>query len=467
MTEIMKKQYVLAAKTLSIPGSQYHPLGNGYHLYTGEGLKVRKLLDGKGRECILLGEAFCVDESPKSVEESIESFAGEEVLKLLRTWTGRFLLIFENTVYRDAAGLMTAFMTDNILSSSCAVLRGLVDVGKCYPVQESGLTWRLLPGSVAENVSAVYPTEKICLLPKEMKKENLMWFQDKRNMTTEEKTTALAQMLKNAVGNIEKFSGRKLLVALTAGKDSRLVMSAALAAGVSFDTYTAQHGDISVADKTIPQKLAKQFDFPYRYIKRKKLSVVLLEDYDRFTCYGGNGADRKFYGYGQFQQIPADAVILRSGLFETAQVYGRSISQEGEHGFEKGFLAYYQSSLKDEKQKENFHNWLKYTAQNPCDFVDIRDRFYVEQRAGGWVAAIEQSLDMNDFLSIQIANSMDILSLLLSASDAERRELALSYETMRHLKPEVLTFAVNGRSVLDYWMLVKRKLVRLWAELKK
>ena len=465
MTDIMKKQYVIAATDLEISAARRYALEGGYHLYAGDGLRLRELVDKTGRKYLLLGEAFCTDSFPKSVEEAVAAYDGGDVLELIRPWTGRFLLIAGAEIYRDATGLMGAFLCDNILSSSCAALQSLTDVGQRYPAEDSGLTWNLLPGGAAEKISAVYPTEKIRLSPEKILRENLMWVQDKRNLTTQEKAKALAEMLKNAIGNMERFSGRKLLIALTAGKDSRLVLSAALASGVAFETYTAEHGDITYADIKIPKKMAKMFGFSHSYIKKRKLSPKLLEDYDRFTCQNANGADRMFCGYGQFRKLPQDALVIRSGLFEAGQVYGRKISKPGDSGFASGFATYYKTSLKNENQRRNFQNWQAYTEENSCDFVDIRDRFYLEQRIGGWASAIEQSMDMQDFLSLQIANSMDILSLLLSADERERKNLALSYDTMCYLKPEVLSFPVNSKSVLDYLPRIKRKLMQIGKRL--
>ena len=62
---------------------------------------------------------------------------------------------------------------------------------------------------------------------------------------------------------------------------------------------------------------------------------------------------------------------------------------------------------------------------------------------------------MNDFVSIQIANCPELLSVLLSATEQERKDLALSYKTMELLEPKVLSLAVNQPSLSDKFLRIK------------
>ena len=141
--------------------------------------------------------------------------------------------------------------------------------------------------------------------------------------------------------------------------------------------------------------------------------------------------------------------MLRSGIYEAGQSYSRGIAGGTEDGFRDGMRRYYGELGSDADQSAAFEEWLGYVKQNPTEHVDIRDRFYVEQRVGGWAAAIEQSLDMNDFLSVQIANCAELISVLLSCNEEERRVLSLSYGTVRLMKPELLEKAVNPVGLTD------------------
>ena len=171
------------------------------------------------------------------------------------------------------------------------------------------------------------------------------------------------------------------------------------------------------------------------------------KDYVNFTAGNSKGADTGFYARGQFAKLPADALVLRSGLYEAGQSYGRSIAAA--ETFAEDMRNYYKDLTADPFQAEAFEVWLQNAEENSVEHVDIRDRFYIEQRVGGWAAAIEQSLDLNDFVSIQVANCAELLSILLSGNQQERKSLALSYQTMECLEPKVLAFSVNKPTLRD------------------
>ena len=95
-------------------------------------------------------------------------------------------------------------------------------------------------------------------------------------------------------------------------------------------------------------------------------------------------------------------------------------------------------------QSKAFEKWLQYVKNNPIDFIDIRDRMYIEQRVGGWASAIEQALDINDWCSIHIANCRELVSLLLSATEEERNNLSLSFEPIKNMVPPLHSYPYNN-----------------------
>ena len=157
--------------------------------------------------------------------------------------------------------------------------------------------------------------------------------------------------------------------------------------------------------------------------------------------------------------IPSNAIVLRGAIFEAARTYGRSIASADMNGFKKGIQAYYQTSLSNPKQSDAFDKWLEYVETNPISYIDLRDRMYVEQRVGGWVAAIEQALDINEWASVQIANCRDLVSLLLSATEQERETVALSMGCIEILYPQLNNYPYNQSSVYDKIRLIKNVLI--------
>ncbi len=470
MTDITKKQYLITNKKIDRQDMQEHSLSDGLFLYVGKGLNILSCTDAKGRNYILLGNAFCTDSSPKSVTDDISSWQGESIDELTKYWTGRWVLITENQLYTDACGLMSAFYFCNDdsfgISSSLAVISSVFGA-ECDSSNLSGkLTYQILPLTLCNNIRQLICTQKIEFSKSGMSVKSRMWMTDHREKSTDEKCRELAKMLENAVLNMNEYSGRKLCVALTAGKDSRLSLSALLKSGVPFSAYTAEHKNISKSDREIPLKISKDFKIPYTYIKRDAISEERKNDYLNFTSGNSKGADMEFYACGQFDKFPADSIIIRSGIFEAGQTFGRKIAGADVDGFVSGMKSYYTALNEDGNQQKAFDEWVDYIGENPCDFIDIRDRFYIEQRICGWAAAIEQSLDMNDFVSIQIANCAEMVSLLLSCNDDERNNLSLALDTISLLKPELMKYPVNKPSFKDRVMKAGSAVKSLLRKLK-
>lgn len=473
MIDITRKQYLISAVQRTMQGMSEMRLSCGVFLYTGKDLQVRTLIDSLGRKYIVLGNAFCTDCEGKSIEDDAKRFSGDNINDLVKHWTGRWVVITDQELQIDAAGLMPAFYTqghDWCISSSLAVISKVAGCKPSHPVSDFGLTWQLLPDTLIDNVSALLCTQKILLSKSHLSVCFNSCITDYRHLSTQDKITRIADILKTAITNIAHYSGGEIWIALTAGRDSRLLLAAALAAGVKFTTYTAQHDNISTSDRKIPVRLAHRFGFEHSYIKASVPDTAKIDKYLCFSAGNSKGADIEFYSRGQFDKIPATAFVIRGSIFEAARTYGRSIATADMDGFKNGYQAYYQSSLSDRRQSVAFDKWLKYVEEYPISYIDLRDRMYIEQRVGGWVAAIEQALDVNDWTSIQIANCRELISILLSATEQERNTATLSMGAVTALFPQLNEYPYNQPSVIDKLRLIKNvlfSLVRLKRYLKK
>ncbi len=451
MTDIAKKQYILSSCKLELQSMQEHKIAEMY-LYTDAKLNISKCETANGK-MVVLGNAFCTDALDKQVQDDITAFSGENIENATAYWSGRWTLITENELITDATGLMGAFYGEKdeiwFVSSSPALISKIMGATVDGTVKARGVSWQILPHSVVNGVKKLLCTQKISFSNGNIQIINNNWIKDYREKSTEEKCNAVANILVNAVKNMAEFSGKKLMLALTGGKDSRVTFSALVKAGVPFECYTADHENLSNSDKTVPKKLAEKFGVKHSFIKREPLNKEMLADYYNFCAGNSKGADASFYACNLFSHFSEDTIVIRSGLFEAGQTYARSYTTPDIDGFEKGITTYYSDLQINESQKSAFSEWLKNVKENPIDYIDIRDRFYIEQRVGGWAAAIEQSLDINDFTSIQIANCAELLSVLLSCNDEERKALALSYETIKILEQKALSIPVNQVTLSD------------------
>ena len=459
MTEITKKQYLFSSRKFLLPGMQEILLGEKY-LYIDRNLNIVQCKTSDKKEVYILGNAFCTDKKDKCPEKDVSLYEEKDLSEATRFWTGRWVIITSNMLLTDACSLMSAFYTENegnfYISSSIALISNVLN----KPIETSfsniGLTWQLLPRTIIPDVRALICTQKMSFEEGRIRISPRMWMQDRTALPTEEKSKVLSEMLVNAFYNINKFSGKKIVVALTGGKDSRVTFSALIKSGVPFSAYTAWHDNISSSDKNVPPKLCALFGIGHNYVKKKKISKERFQDYINFCGMNSKGIDALFFARGQFDDFGNDVVIIRSGLYEAGQNYSRKIAGGEMENFEKSIKSYYMNEFsKNGLQKIAFDEYISYVEENPISFVDLRDRFYIEQRVCGWVSAIEQSLDINDFTSIQIANCSELLSILVSCNEEERNRLALSYDTIRILEPKVLNLDVNRVGFTDKMIYIK------------
>ncbi len=450
--DISHKQYLLSSTRRTITGMSELGVCEGKYLYIGEQLPVKSGRTASGKAFILIGDAYCCDQYPREAIEDLNTVTGEALDAITRYWTGRWMLILDNELITDACGLMSAFYYRNgdewMISSSLALICRQAGIEVNKTVAKNGLTWQLLPSTISPDVRLLLCTQKMTIgdtLEMRYVDRFSLW----KGLSYEGRITAITGSLTSALKNIERFSCRKIWLALTAGKDSRLTFAAAKKAGVTFDTYTARHKNMSEADRHLPEVISAKYGIRHHLLDKGKYTPSKYEEYFAFT--GGNslGADAEFYATGQFDQVPDDAVVIKSGLFEAGQSYARRIAGGNETSFADGMKTYYRSSFVDESQTLAFDEWMEYQRRNPMPGIDIRDRFYLEQRLNGWASAIEQSLTINPFSSIQIANSAVVLGCLLYASEEDRKDLRLSYDLIRKLDEKLLEYPVNQRCWQD------------------
>lgn len=462
MQLLQKKQYILSSRELEIP--EMHCIGLKYgYLYVHRKLHFLRTKDKVGRTYVVLGSAYCTDVYPKQIQDDIHSFEGDLLTELSKNWTGRWVMIRDYELITDAAGLMSAFYWSNdsdwMISSSIPLLAQELNLPITRSVGKQGLDWQLLPDTLLPNVNGLFCTQML-QLGKALEVQFIERFSDRRSLTSDQRVNEVTNRLQIALKNIEKFSGREILIALTAGKDSRLVLAAALSANVNFATYTMEHPRMLLADKKLPDKIARKYGFQRSFIRMKKKDHRLAEDYLRFNGGNSKGADIGFYSSGQTQQLPSVSIVIRSGIFEVGQQYGRRTMGGTMESLKDGFYKYYKTSLQEEGQKEAFEKWVQYVERNPLPYIDLRDRLYIEQRVNGWVSAIEQALTINDFDTMQIANCQELISILLYATEKERNNNRLALRMIKALVPDLLNYPINKPSIIDYINIIRRAVFR-------
>ena len=150
-------------------------------------------------------------------------------------------------------------------------------------------------------------------------------------------------------------------------------------------------------------------------------------------------ADRMFYACSQWNDFPPGSLILRGGGFEFGRAYYyRKIppgfdptmvdAAERLHEMMYYPLTKVSSFLvaalrkKQSFMTEGLRAWLTWVVAHPEPDLDFRDRLYLEQRLGCWLATTEQALDLTGTIRLHISNSHYVFSLMNKATLSERQD---------------------------------------------
>jgi hypothetical protein len=250
---------------------------------------------------------------------------------------------------------------------------------------------------------------------------------------------ALADSLIQAVRALPPSS--RVFLALTAGKDSRSLAAALIAAGVPFETYTQTYPTIKPADISISQEISQHLGVRHHVISPSGHSEEVLSAWEHHTCRAIHDADNAFFPADQYGFARAGDLMLRGGCFEV----GRRFYDWALHGmnFENATgerIAERFQSTPDKAVPLN--DWLAWRRAHHTG-LDLLDAFYLDQRVGGWMSAIEQGLDMLPAVSLHPVNNLMSYRALITPTIADRASGRLQVETIRKLAPSLLNWPFN------------------------
>ena len=99
----------------------------------------------------------------------------------------------------------------------------------------------------------------------------------------------LAAYLTNAIRRVAEAARGAVLVSLTSGYDSRLILAAAVRAGVPVQTYTSMSPTMPEYDRTLPPVLAAAVKVPHRWDRWDRRGAY---DPDRRRIYDAHTANQ-------------------------------------------------------------------------------------------------------------------------------------------------------------------------------
>jgi hypothetical protein len=228
------------------------------------------------------------------------------------------------------------------------------------------------------------------------------------------------------VASLVNLGERRVIVPLTGGRDSRVVLAAALKAGLDIVTYTALRlPRFSHADLTLPPKLSEIAGVPHYAVRPGKPQPELIELFDRHSANHCVDVERRGLTSGD---TPSFAPLMSGQVFELGRCYYHGVLP---------------IELDDEVLAQKpVQEWVAWMQEHP-EPIDWRDRFYWEQRLAGWASSFAQAGDVGPPERFYPANSRRFASGLLAFPEAVRRRGEHQQDILEFLSPELAAIAFN------------------------
>ena len=403
-------------------------LGEGVHLSFQEALPVMHVRDRDGTDWYLLGIALQSDPNRPSPLDEITAAGSNEVDALATTWSGRWGLIGRGVLRPDACLFGCYYGRDPegrlLVSSSPALLRALLPGGDESPVLDAhvGMDWYPPPASRFSNVKRLLPSQVLAYTdpgdPVAHRRLLRQPFEADYEATLAFVETAIRTVLRNAAS-----LGRPIRLSLTGGHDTRVLLAAATRERFDYTTFTWDIPGMSPADRVLPPLLARDAGVSHRFIARRRFDEGHLRMLDEHTALHTVDLDRELVPWGQYEELPADAVVLLGNLFAIGATYfytrlparPASVATSVAEAF--GFEEHHAGSR---AHREGMDEWADWIESYPEPAMDWRDRFFWEQWGTGWAGAAEQGTEVVDLDCISPMNCEAIIAAVLGLDPSRR-----------------------------------------------
>lgn len=446
-------QFIIGREPVSVSNKTLHiKITNHLSLSYDSNLPVSEFQDKENNTWWLIGWCFQTNHSYPDLKSQITSNSTTDIRDASKDWVGRWVLTNGDALYMDAGGSLGCFYTtiknETWVSSSVTLLSKTTTKTASKIVHGQGLDFYPGPYTIYKGVYRLLPSQTLKALDNKIEithnplskvsfsnYEDTLDFIEKRLITT--------------IQNIAKKEN-DIWLPLTAGYDSRLILSAVYKSGVNVTTYTFDKPFtyMSKADKKIPQLLARDLGFKHVIIKKGDYSQKRLNDFDTHSGDMTQGIDNKYYALGQWEKIPESAFILRGGMFELSRCYyyGKldAHQEQARESIYKAFKfnSYHKNSI---AHINSISDWVEWTKNNSDTSVDWRDQFYHDQRIGSWLSSIEQGLDLTGRRRVHVANCHNLFTALLALPLNIRKSGKHYTDLINKMSPNLLKYPINPR----------------------
>lgn len=448
-------RFVLSKEEYILNGWKNIILPSGWSLCWGSELNI---VYNKNKSVVLIGDVWQADPNRRTPQDIVENIAAnnliEDILEQECTWCGKYVLIINDKIYLDTAGMIGVYYTDGYISNNLEIICKIKGIKYKKPQIYHSIFPDFIPGPNTEypEIRRVLPSGILDYVKCNIDNRKLL-LNDYGHHLTEELNELLTKYYTTSLRNMKKLYGNsEIWLALTGGRDSRTTLAMIEASGIEYKAFTLEHNDISAGDVNIPQQLMDKIKKEWKYLRRKKYKYEKdkLKDFERHTYGMAVDEDRLFYAYSQYDEILDDkhsVIILRSSIYECVIDYFAHYLKDGEE-FNAKNLAKVFPILKINKTYYNMlEKWFDYVNEDDCNKeISLPNRFLWDLRSGVWLSNNEQSYDIYDkIISVQPANCRRFLEILFAYDANDRKEKKHQENLIKLICPIISDVPYEGK----------------------
>lgn len=434
-----RRQFVLAsAPVLPEPGWHSLAVSKDCHFSHQPDLPVRRM-DRDGRQMTVFGHGLAAMAEP----------AGSDLAESL---AGRFGWIDWPYLYPDACALFPVYYgnaPNGPMITSSLALAGRITGATTSERQISweGLNWTPPPGTPVTGFRKLMRDQRLHIptaTPEHIDRAL------RPAASVEQARDNMASDLTGIAGALRDRPGTTYL-ALTAGLDSRTLLAALIAADARFECVTQTFDGVNPNDIEVAGRIARHLGLKHHVIGPEIRDEGLTRIWREHSAETYSDADNvHLLPQNQYRFLGAGDVLVRGGCFELGRRFyaARLVGLDLGNVTGAALWSRFEAGAPSPQAATALDEWLDWRRRHD-NGLDLVDAFYLDQRAGGWLSAVEHGLDMMPGLSMPAANCGRILSALITPSVADREAGRLQRETIRQLAPGLLRFPINPTSLGD------------------